>query len=295
MRRVIVSADDFGLSEEVNEAVEQAHTRGLLGTASLMVGGPAAADAIARAHRLPGLHVGLHLVVIEGDAVLPPDRIPLLVGPDGWFPSDQLALGRRYFFRPDVRRQLADEIAAQFEAFAATGLPLDHANAHKHMHLHPTVGRLLIEAGRRHGLRALRVPSEPAAALRAAGTRDTWPAAMLRAWTRLLRQQARRAGLVTNDACFGLAWSGRMTSERVQALAAHLPEGLSEIYFHPATSHGTEIGRLMPDYRHRAEFEALCDPDLRAALDRSGATLSSWASETAGDEKPPARLRGTGG
>jgi len=292
---VIVSADDFGLSEEVNEAIERACAEGLLGTASLMVGGPAAADAVARARRLPSLHVGLHLVVIEGAAVLPPDRIPLLVGPDGRFPSDQLALGLRYFFRPDVRHQLACEIAAQFEAFASTGLTLDHANAHKHMHLHPTVGRLLIEAGRRHGLRALRVPFEPAAPLRAAGTRDTWAAALLRGWTRVLRRQARRAGLLTNDACFGLAWSGRMTSARVRALAAHLPEGLNEIYFHPATSRGTEISQLMPGYQHRAEFEALCDPDLRAALNSSGTMPSSWANETAGREELPARTHGAEG
>ena len=276
MRRVIVSADDFGLSEEVNEAVEQAHVRGLLSTASLMVAGPAAADAVSRARRLPGLHVGLHLVVIEGAPVLPPARIPLLVGADGQFPSDQLSLGWRYFFRPDVRRQLAREIAAQFEAFAATGLALDHANAHKHMHLHPTVGRLMIQAGGRHGLRALRVPYEPAAPLRAADrTRDTWAAMMLRLWTRVLRAQARRAGLVTNDACFGLAWSGRMQAARVARLADHLPDGLNEIYFHPATASNALIGRLMPDYDHVGEFEALCDPVLREAVARSAA-CSTW-------------------
>ncbi len=276
-KRVIISADDFGLSEEVNEAVEQAHLRGLLGTASLMVAGPAAADAVARARRLPGLHVGLHLVAIEGPAVLPRARIPLLLGPDGRFPSDQLALGVRYFFRPDVRRQLALEIAAQFEAFASTGLCLDHANAHKHMHLHPTVGHLLIQAGRRHGLRALRVPNELPGPLEAAdGTRDTRAAAALRLWTRLLRAQAQRAGLVTNDACFGLAWSGRMEAGRVTRLAAHLPEGLSEIYFHPATSKNAEISRLMPAYAHEAELATLCDPGFRDALSRSAVTCSTW-------------------
>ncbi len=75
---------------------------------------------IARAY--PSLRVGLHLVVIEGPAVLPAAEIPGLVGADGQFPSDQLGLGLRYFFRPDVRRQLRAEIRAQFAAFAATGL-----------------------------------------------------------------------------------------------------------------------------------------------------------------------------
>ena len=275
--RVIISADDFGLSQHVNEAVELAHTRGLLTTASLMVAAPAAADAVARARRLPGLKVGLHLVVIEGPAVLTHAEIPLLVDRNGQFPSDALPLGIRYFFRPDVRRQLAREIAAQYRAFAETGLTLDHANAHKHMHLHPTVGRLLIQAGRPHGLRAVRIPREPARPLRAAdGTRDTLAAAALRLWTRVLRMQARRCGLRTNDACFGLAWSGHMTADRVTRLAPHLPDGLNEIYFHPATARDDELTRLMPDYEHRGELDALCDANLREALERSAIGLAGW-------------------
>ena len=160
-RRIILTADDFGLSESVNEGVERAHREGMLTSASLMVAGPAAEDAVRRARALPSLRVGLHLVVIEGPAVLPRARIPDLVDDRGWFPSDQLRLGLNYFFRPRVRAQLAAEIRAQFAAFAATGLTLDHADAHKHMHLHPTVGRMMIDIGREYGLRAVRVPAEP--------------------------------------------------------------------------------------------------------------------------------------
>ena len=259
----------------------------MLSTASLMVAGPAAADAVARARRLPGLHVGLHLVVIEGPAVLARDRIPLLVDEAGQFPSHQLALGLRYFFRPDVRRQLAREIEAQFAAFDATGLTLDHANAHKHMHLHPTVGGMLIRAGLRHGLRSLRVPHEPAAPLRQSdGTVDTKAAAALRLWTRLLRAQARRAGLATNDWCFGLAWSGAMDPARVTRLAGCLPDGLSEIYFHPATARDAEIRRLMPGYAHERELEALRHPGLRAALDRASVRLTTWQGHTGGVPAP---------
>ncbi len=169
MKRFIVSADDFGLSESVNEAVERAHRDGILASASLMVAGPAAADAVRRARALPRLRVGLHLVVIEGPAVLPPALVPALLNTHGQFPSGQLRLGMRYFVSARVRRQLAAEIRAQFSAFAATGLPLDHANAHKHMHLHPTVGRLLIAIGAEFGLRALRIPAEPPAVLAACG------------------------------------------------------------------------------------------------------------------------------
>ena len=119
MKRVTFSADDFGLSLAVNDAIEHAHRDGILDAASLMVAGPAAADAVRRARALPGLRVGLHLVVIEGPAVLAPREIPDLVDATGQFPRDQFGLGMRYFFLPRVRRQLAAEIRAQFAAFAA--------------------------------------------------------------------------------------------------------------------------------------------------------------------------------
>jgi hopanoid biosynthesis associated protein HpnK len=246
--------------------VERAHVEGILSTASLMVAGEAAADAVARARRLPGLRVGLHLVVIEGPAVSDPARIPRLVDTDGNFPSDQAGLGIRYYFDPRVRRQLRAEVAAQFAAFAATGLRLDHANAHKHMHLHPTVGRMMIEEGRRHGLSAIRVPAEPPDVMAALGERPGFGDRALYRWTRVLRGQARRAGLQTNDHAFGITWTGRMTADRILRLAPALPPGTSEIYFHPATEADATIAALMPGYRHADELAALLDPAVAAAL-----------------------------
>jgi chitin disaccharide deacetylase len=262
MRRVVFSADDFGLSPAVNEAVERAHRDGILDQASLMVAGAAAEDAVRRARALPSLRVGLHLVVIEGPAVLVPAEIPGLVDASGQFPGDQALLGFRYFFRAAIRQQLAREIHAQFDAFAATGLTLDHANAHKHMHLHPTVGKLLIEIGREFGLHSVRIPAEPPATLARVGTWAGIGDRALYAWTRLLRHQAQAAGMITNDHCFGLAWSGHMTRERVRRLLQNLPDGVCEIYFHPATERDELLVRLMPHYEHEAEFATLLDRGL---------------------------------
>jgi hopanoid biosynthesis associated protein HpnK len=234
-----------------------------------MVAGPAAADAVRRARALPGLGVGLHLVVIEGPAVLPGSAS------SGQFGSDQLRLGLDYFFNPAARRRLHAEIEAQYRAFAATGLHLDHANAHKHMHLHPTVGRMLIEVGRGFGLRALRVPAEPPEVMRALGVDQGWGARVLYRWTRLLRRQGRAAGLRMNDHVFGLAWSGQMTSDKLLRLAPLLLPGVSEIYFHPATSRDALLARLMPGYLHEAELEALTDPAVRHALE-ANSVLRGW-------------------
>ncbi len=265
-RQVIFSADDFGLTESVNEAVERAHRDGILTQASLMVAAPAAADAVRRARSMPGLKVGLHLVAIEGPAVLPPAAIPDLVDSERQFPSDQLRLGINYFFRPRVRRQLAAEIRAQFQAFADTGLTLDHANAHKHMHLHPTVGAMMLSIGREFGLRSVRIPAEPPRVMSRLGVPRGIGACALYAWTQLLRYQARKAGVETNDYCFGLAWSGHMTADRVRALMRVLPDGFSEVYFHPATVRDATLRRLMPDYEHEAELAALLDRETIHAL-----------------------------
>ncbi len=275
-QRLIVTADDFGLSPSVNEAVERAHRQGILTAASLMVAGGAAADAVRRARAMPQLAVGLHLVVIEGAAVLPPGAIPDLVDAAGRFPSDQLRLGLRYALRGGVRAQLAAEIRAQFAAFAATGLPLDHVDAHKHMHLHPVVGALAIAIGREYGLRALRVPHEPAGVLARCGARPGIRDRALARWSALLRRKARRAGLVVNDNAFGIAWSGHMTPARVQALLRHLPAGVSELYLHPATTRDATITALMPEYEHTAELAALLDPATRAAV--GDAMLTSYGA-----------------
>lgn len=264
MKTVTFCADDFGLSEAVNQGIETAHRDGILQAASLMVAGPAVADAVRRAHANPSLRVGLHLVVIEGPAALPPIDIPDLVDASGAFPSAQLRLGLNYAFRPRIRRQLEAEIHAQFASFAATGLTLDHANAHKHMHLHPTVGALMLRAGVAFGLRRIRVPAEPPAVMARCGADASLGDRLLYWWTGVLRRQARAAGVATNDHCFGLAWSGHMTAERIRLLLLNLPDGDSEIYFHPAACRDAVLDRLMPTYQHEAELAALLETRFRS-------------------------------
>ena len=284
---VIFTADDFGLSDAVNEGIERAHREGVLTHASLMVAGAAAEDAVRRARKLPGLKVGLHLVAVEGPAVLPPADIPDLVDGRGWFPSGQFRLGLRYAALPRVRAQLAAEIAAQFAAFAATGLTLSHADAHKHMHLHPVVGRLMLAAGRRHGLPRIRMPAEPTAVMAACGVPATAGARALHAWCRVLRRQARKAGIATTDAVFGLAWTGHMTEARLFALLPHLPSGLNELYFHPAARRDALLDALMPGYEHEAELAALVSPRVRALAEAISPGPASAAGSARTAASPP--------
>ncbi len=253
---IAFTADDFGLSLAVNEGIERAHRDGVLTHASLMVTGGAVDDAVQRAWRLPGLRVGLHLVVIEGASAVTGQ----------WFGFDQFRLGLRHAWR---RRALEAEVRAQFAAFAATGLPLSHADAHKHMHMHPMVGATLVRVGHEFGLRRVRVPAEPPGIMATLGAAPTLGSRAMYAGTRLLRRQVEAAGMIAPDAVFGLAWSGHMTKRRLLALLPALPAGDVEIYFHPATHADATLARLMPGYEHAAELAALVSPAVRA-LTRKG-------------------------
>jgi chitin disaccharide deacetylase len=274
VRRLIVTADDFGAAVEVNEAVEAAHRGGVLTAASLMICGAAAADAVARACYMPSLRVGLHLVLVEGRPLLPASALSELVDENGLFRSDMAAVGMRLACSRQARRQLANEITAQFEAFRSTGLPLDHCNAHKHFHLHPVIAALLVSIGARFGLRAVRVPVEPAGVLRKIEAQTPWTSSALTApWALLLRRRIRAAGLLSPERVFGLRWSGQMTAARLSGLIRNLPDGLSEIYLHPAT--GPYYGSA-PGYRYGDEFSALLSAEARAACRDSPVQLGGF-------------------
>jgi hopanoid biosynthesis associated protein HpnK len=263
LKRLIITADDFGVSREVNDAVEAGHRCGVLSAASLMVSAPAAADAAARAQRMPSLRVGLHLVLVDGRPLLPAAAVRQLVDGNGVFHANMAALATVIAFSRQARRQLAAEINAQFAAFSAMGVSLDHCNAHQHFHLHPVVGGLIATIGPRYGLRAARAPLEPPQVLRRIEPAIPWAPALLTApWALLLRHRLRAAGLLVPDRVFGLRWSGQMTRHRLAGLIRNLPDGLNEIYLHPAT--GPFAGSAA-DYHYREELDALMAPEVVAA------------------------------
>lgn len=257
MKQVIFTADDFGLALEVNEAVERAHTEGVLSAASLMMGAPAAADAVARARRLPSLRVGLHVTVADGKALLPRAEIPRLSDAAGNLPANLARAGAHWFFSPAARADLRREIGAQFAAFRATGLILDHVNAHNHMHLHPTVLTIILEIAREFGAPPMRLPWEP-------------PAGALTPWLALTRARLKAAGVRHNDVLVGMADTGHLTAEKVCGALTRIKDGVSEFYFHPASRSTPELEKQAPGYDRTGELEALLSPMVVEALRAQG-------------------------
>ncbi len=278
MKQLIVTGDDFGASIAVNEAIERAHLGGVLNTTCLMVAGAAAADAVQRARRMPSLHVGLHVVLVDGRPLLPARDVPALVDGDGKFSARLASAGFNFFFNPAARRQLEAEIRAQFQAYRATGLPLDHANGHNHMHLHPTVLSAIIRIGREYGLKAMRVPYEPLApswrAMRSDLRGRFGNGVLLAPVLGLMRARLRAAGLSCNDFVFGLNDTSHMTRDRVLALLRELPEGVTEMYFHPATAWSPE----MPEGAQcQEELAALTDPQVAQLVRDAGICMTTFA------------------
>ena len=241
-----------------------------------MVGAPAAGAAIELARQLPRLAVGLHLALVDAEPILPASAVPDLVDGHGRFRANMARTGAAMFLLPHVRRQMLAEIRAQFEAFRATGLRLDHVNAHKHFHLHPSILSAILAMAAEFGVKDVRVPLEPWAILaRIDGARPGPEAAALDRWARLQRARLKRAGIATADQVSGLAWSGAMTRSRLTGLIAHLPEGVTEIYTHPATS--PRFAGAAPGYRYEEELAALTSPELRRQVVAAGIGRGGFA------------------
>ena len=269
MKQLVVTADDFGLTHDVNEAVRRAHRDGILTCASLMMGAPAIdeAVAIAKAERIP---VGLHLTLVDGRPVLPPERVPDLVDARGAFRAGLGGPAVWVAFSERARRQAQAESEAQMEAFLATGLTLDHLDVHHHFHLHPTVLAIVIELARRHRPGAVRVPLERGVP----PLRHALIGAIMMPWALYARRRLRQAGIVTNDALFGLYDTGAMTEAAWPRIVPRIGPGLTEVYCHPATkSRTTAMGAAPAD-----ELTALLSPFVRAALDRAGIRRTSFAA-----------------
>ena len=264
-RRLIVNADDFGLSHSVNEAIIRAHREGMVTTASLMVNEPDYDEAVKLAKENPKLGVGLHLTLLKGHSALSPEKIPGLVNAHGEFSERPVGTGFRYLFNRSLHESLRAEMHAQFAKFHATGLPLDHVNGHLHLHLHPTVFRILMEDADKLGVRRLRLTCDCLGRSRRMA-RGRWlyrvsHAAIYEWLSSRAREPLRRRGIKHAQITFGLLQNARVNEEYVLKLLPDLPSGDSELYSHPS----------LGEFRH--EFDALVSPRVKELVKKLGIKL----------------------
>jgi len=264
-RRLIVNADDFGLSSPVNTAVIRAHREGILTTASLMVNEPGFDEAVKLAKENPRLGVGLHLTLLMGHSALPPEKIPGLVNARGEFSNSPVGVGMAYFFKGGLREQLRAEIHAQFEKFHATGLTLDHVNGHLHLHLHPVVFKILMEDADTLRIRHLRLTRDCLARSRRMAQGRLFyrvsHAAIYDWLSNRAREPLRQRGIRHAQITFGLLQDSHVDEKYVLKVLPELPAGDSELYSHPS----------LDKFKH--EFDALVSRRVKEQVEQLGIQL----------------------
>ena len=278
-RRLIVNADDFGISEAVNEAVIRAFSEGVLRSCSLMVTGEAFEHAVSVAHAHPDLAVGIHLVTVMGRAVLPPAVIPTLVDAAGNFVSNPTRAGLKYYFSPQARSELRQELRAQFDKFAATGLRLSHIDGHLHMHLHPVIFQAALELGLRYGVRRMRVPQEEyhlAVNFRRqyAGKKALYTL-LFGLFARRMKRQLQVADFVYAERVYGTLHSGQMDEQYFLYMLDNLRAPTNEIYFHPAV-YPADCMLNAAEQQGMREFAALTSPSVCRRTQELGIELMNY-------------------
>ena len=237
MTRLIVNADDFGLTSGVNRAIVELHQAGVLTSATLMAKALATEEAIELAGASPNLGVGCHVVLVDGEPLLPPGQVPSLIDrKTGAFPSKLTTFVRRLFAGRIRPAEVEAEAEAQIAHLKSHGLRLTHVDTHKHTHVFPALLRPILRAARQAGIRAIRNPFEPEWAVRATPrvslvrSAEVWA---LRRFGPHFRRLLDQEGFATTDGTIAVAATGVVNAETVRALLGQLPEGTWELVTHP--------------------------------------------------------------
>jgi len=259
-RRIIINADDFGLCEGVNEAVAQAHSEGVLTSATIMANMPAASEAVKIAKEMPTLGVGVHLNLTEGPPVSEEACVERLIDADGRFACSPIRLSLLSLAGHRIRNAIRAELAAQIQWLIDRGLKPTHLDSHEHIHAIPALFSIVYQLAGRFGIRAVRWPFEPEEL-----SRTPWPltsedgrakALKVRIMAKINRVQNK--DFLKNDILFGLAHTGKIDVNFFKAIALYNSAATAEIMTHPGIDDGPDTNESRLQHHRRVELEALC-------------------------------------
>jgi hopanoid biosynthesis associated protein HpnK len=292
VRRLIVNADDFGLTAGVNRAIVETHIGGVVSSATLMANGARFEDAVTAARSAPNLSVGCHVVLVDGTPVSPPGALDTLLAirsaePDKFY-SSLSAFAARAMLGGFDRDQLVAEVTAQIRKIQATGLPVTHLDTHKHAHIFPEILAALLRAARICGVRAIRNPIVPVKALHARqfkGKARLWKrygqVRILHTFSGQFHQRTKRAGLVTPDGVLGVIETGSVGISLLRQTLASLPEGTWELVCHPGYNDADlRAARTRLLDAREEERRLLTSAELRQFLDEQKIRVISYRELT---------------
>jgi hopanoid biosynthesis associated protein HpnK len=282
VRRLIINADDFGLTQGVNRAIAECSRSGVLTSATIMANAKAFEGAMKLARGLPGLKTGCHVVLIDGEPVS--RDLPSLTNGSMHFRNSlkdfALAAMRKKLDAGEIQR----EAEAQVRRIQSFGIALSHVDTHKHTHMFPQVLRPVLRAALTCGIRAVRNPFEP----------RIWPHSLvvrtpglwlrsgevtaLRWFAPEFRKAVREENMLTPDGTVGIVATGRLDQKVLLRILDGLPQGTWELVCHPgyADSDLAAAGTRLTQSRE-VELQALTSEETKQALARQSIELISYA------------------
>ena len=283
MRRLVVNADDLGFTSGVNRAIVKAHTDGVVTSATLMANGQAFGEVKELAKQFPKLSIGCHVVLIDGEPVLPPAEVPSLTQ-SGRFRDGLKTFAARALTGQLDPRQIAAEATAQIRKVQSAGVCVSHLDTHKHAHVFPKVLRPLLLAAAECGVRAVRNPFGPRLPVRLSellNRPNLW-----RRWAEMrvlgifagnFQKTVQREGLVTPDGTLGIEVTGILSETLFTTIATSVPEGTWELVCHPGYN-DSDLQSAKTRLRESRELElrVLTLPRTREILTRQGVELISY-------------------
>jgi len=278
VRRLIINADDFGLTSGVNRGIVEAHSRGIVTSATVMAAGDRFQEAASLSAQAPELSVGCHVLLVDGPPVLNPSQVSTLLPASAHrFRESVTSFAARATLGKLDQLQIEAEITAQIRKLEAAGVRVSHVDSHKHTHMFPVVFKAMLQAAKKCGVPAIRNPFEPLIFARNGRWKRRIQLGILRGYQSSFRRELIRAGMVTPDGCIGIAVTGSLTVETFRTLVQNLPEGTWEFVSHPGyNDHDLDkIKTRLRDSREK-ELEILTSPDARDWLRQVGVQLISY-------------------
>ncbi|MGC2474596.1 MAG: ChbG/HpnK family deacetylase [Candidatus Sulfotelmatobacter sp.] len=283
MKRLIINADDLGFTSGVNRAIVQAHTRGVVTSSTLMAHGAAFAEAVEFSKTVPRLSIGCHVVLIDGEPVLEPGRLPTLTDA-GRFRDGLKAFAARALTSRIDPAEIEAEASAQIHKIQSAGITLSHFDTHKHTHLFPQVLRPLLRAAAACGVKAVRNPFGPRFPLRSSrllARPNLWTryaeVKVLSRFAGKFREAVDREGFMTPDGTLGIEVTGTLDETLFRALAESMPEGTWEFVCHPGYNDADlQTAKTRLRESRETELRVLTLPAAREVLAKAGVELISY-------------------
>jgi hopanoid biosynthesis associated protein HpnK len=283
VRRLIVNADDFGLTAGVNRGIVEAHSGGIVTSSTLMANASALDDAIRVAASRPELSLGCHVVLVDGAPVLDSRQVSTLVNSkrDGQFEEGIASFLLRVLRGQIDAGQVEAEVTAQIRKLQAAGVQVSHVDTHKHTHIFPQILRPILRAARACGVQAIRNPFGRVAFSQIANRPGLWKrygqVRMLNAWAAGFAQTVAAAGMSTTDGSLGIMATGSMDDGMLRLILGNLPQGTWELVCHPGHNDDAlqQVRTRLRDSRE-VELRLLTSAAARECLTHGGVQLISY-------------------